>query len=124
MVAGRSGRASIHAFRGIAVVDDAGPHPGDRLYGKRRESNGAVAKHGIQSTGMAGAEIPSPHRGSVVGVGDAPVDNQALILIRQGWKMPADDTFVPARIVPAFVVAAVGAEHLPGQALFGGHDAV
>src|SRR5262245_56134419 len=73
---------------------------------------------------MAGAEIASPDGGAVVGVGNAACLDGPSVLIGLRRKVVANDALVPARVVPAFVVAAIQAVELAGEALFGGHDAV
>src|SRR5262245_3660637 len=94
---------SVQIARSVSVVDDAGSHPGDGIDVKRRKSHRTVAKDRVEPAGMARAEISSPNRGAVVGVGKASRDDRSLVLIGQRRKVIPNDTFVPASVVPAFV---------------------
>src|SRR5262245_8143502 len=73
---------------------------------------------------MTRAKIAPPDGRAIAWTGNAAIHDDALVLIIHWRKMPANDAFVPAGVVPALVVAAIGAEHFPGQAFFGRHDAV
>src|SRR5262245_19047809 len=73
---------------------------------------------------MAGAKIPPPDVGAIVGVAYRAGHDHALVLIGQRREVPANDALVPAGVVPALVVAAVTAIAAARQAFFGGHDAV
>src|SRR5262245_53981065 len=120
--AGTARPKSIQRRRRFTVVDDAGTHPGDGIDIEGREANGAVAKHGVQSAGMGGAEVTTP--GVVGWIARLADDYCSLVLITHRRKVPAKDALIPASIVPAFVIAAVQTLARQGQALFGGHNAI
>src|SRR5262245_11626521 len=96
---------SIQRRRRFTVINHTGPHPRDCVHVERSEADRAVAKHGVQSAGMGGAEVTTPRVvGWIAGLAD---DYCSLVLITQRRKVPAKDALIPAGIVPAFVIAAV-----------------
>lgn len=74
---------------------------------------------------MTGPEIATPNIGRpIIGGCHGPGNRDRGIHIGLGWKMIADDAFIPTRIVPSFVVAAIRSLSGRRKALFCTHNAV
>src|SRR5262245_36141220 len=110
---------SVQIARRITVVDDAGPHPDHWIDGKRAELHGPVAEQGVDAAGVAGAEVATPDGRVVVGIRNASGLDGSPVFVGLRREVKANDTLVPACVVPALVVAAVRSIELSRQTLFG-----
>lgn len=118
------------------VIGPAGSHEGERVDVKADEAHRAIGEDGIETAGVIRAEVTAPKvvatKGRVISrrsklapiAGDSAVHEVSGILVVFRWEMPTDVVFIPAVVIPTFIIATVYAVAPSRKGFLGSSDGV